>query len=145
MKAGRSRDRLDLLLRRCVAGSAAAAGARTTARLRCGKAKRGIDQGIAPLPGHDDLGEVQAHVDGIQQRDMHEEIAATQRQHTLDQLVGLFPEGMIAGKGGQPDQVLRGDGVRVRGCVIGGGAPAAPRGPPRRRRSGNRSRFPQLK
>ena len=87
-------------------------------------ARRGEQRfGARALPGHHDLGGAQPQIDGVEQRHVHVEILDGRRRDRRDQPVGFVAPAIVAGEQRQPDEILRGDRIVVRRCLVGGRRP----------------------
>ncbi|MGH3174108.1 MAG: hypothetical protein ACRDPF_09635, partial [Streptosporangiaceae bacterium] len=78
-----------------------------------GKLQRRLREAFRVRAGDDDLGAAQAQVERIQQRHVAEQIALGHGEDVFDQRIGFAAERVVAGKHGEPHEILRGDRVGV--------------------------------
>ena len=79
--------------------------------------------GARALPRHHDLGRAQAQIERVEQREVREQIlAARWRAIPSNSRSAWSRQACWPVKTGEPDQVLRGECVRVGRGVVGGGA-----------------------
>src|SRR6185437_8343239 len=68
----------------------------------------------------DQLGGAQAQVERIENREMAVEVLGGGGQQRVEHRVGLLPPSVVNRIGGKPDEVLRGQPVRIGQRVVGG-------------------------
>ena len=77
--------------------------------------------GVSPLPRHHDLGAAQAQIERVEQRHMREQVFLRAGENAVEQTIRLFAKAVLSAEHGEPEQVLRGDGIRIGRGVVGGG------------------------